>query len=57
VEYGLLTSTRDLRFYNDVLRQKGLIARFGEKGDFQASALSNRRELEIALAEIKSLLE
>lgn len=57
VEYGLLTSTRDERFFNDVLRQKGLIVRFGQKSDFQVPTFSNRQELEITIARIKGLLE
>lgn len=57
VEYGLLTSTRDERFFNDVLRQKGLIVRFGQKSDFQAPMFSNRQELELTIARIKSLFE
>jgi predicted DNA-binding transcriptional regulator len=56
VEYGLMTSTRDLRFYADVLWQKGLIARFGEKSDFSASTFSNDQELELTRARIQGLL-
>jgi hypothetical protein len=56
VESGLLTSKRDLRFFHEVLRQKGMIARFGEKNDFLAPTFSNDRELELTRARIKSLL-
>jgi uncharacterized protein len=56
VEFGLLTSTRDLRFFHEVLRQKGLIARFGERKDFTAPTFSNSQELEVTCAKIKGLL-
>lgn len=57
VDYGLITSTRDLRYYTDILRQKGLITRFGETGGEQAPAYSNDRELELTRARIRGLLE
>jgi uncharacterized protein len=57
VEYGLLTSTRDVQHYNDILRQKGLIIRFGEKNNLHVPKFSNREELELTLSRVKGILK
>jgi mitochondrial fission protein ELM1 len=56
VDCGLITSTRDLHYFADNLRRKGLVNRFGEPGGIQAPAFSNDQELERTCARIRGLL-
>ena len=57
VDCGLLTSTRDLRLFHEVLIEKGQIARFGEINNLLAPTFSNSQELQATCARIKDLLK
>jgi uncharacterized protein len=57
VDYGLITSTRDMQFYADNLRHKGLVSLLGERGELQSPEFSNDEELEHTRSRIRGLLE
>ncbi|ABL00365.1 mitochondrial fission ELM1 family protein [Pelobacter propionicus] len=57
VDFGLITSTRDLRYFVDNLKQKRLITRLGEPVEAQVPLVFNEQDLERTCARIRSLLE